>query len=59
MPPEPIVTGLFTWPADEPQLIGARCEDCGAKTFPAQGYCPRCAGTAMADVLRAPRLPMR
>jgi uncharacterized OB-fold protein len=47
----PIADNLFTWPAEEPQLIGSRCADCGAKTFPAQSYCPRCAATSMAEVL--------
>jgi uncharacterized OB-fold protein len=47
----PIAEGLFTWPADEPQLIGSRCDDCGACTFPAQSYCPRCASTSMSEVL--------
>ena len=47
----PIAERLFTWPTEEPQLIGSRCDDCGAKTFPAQGYCPRCATTAMPEVL--------
>ena len=47
----PIAEGLFTWPAAEPQLIGARCDDCGARTFPAQPYCPRCASTSMSEVL--------
>jgi len=47
----PIADGLFTWPSEEPQLIGSRCEECGAKTFPAQGHCPRCTSTAMAEVL--------
>jgi uncharacterized OB-fold protein len=47
----PIAEGLFTWPTAEPQLIGARCDDCGARTFPAQSYCPRCASTSMAEVL--------
>jgi uncharacterized protein len=47
----PIAEKLFTWPAESPQLIGSRCDDCGAKTFPAQAYCPRCASTSMADVL--------
>jgi uncharacterized protein len=41
---------VFTWPADEPQLIGSRCEQCGAATFPAQSRCPRCPGT-MAEIL--------
>jgi uncharacterized OB-fold protein len=47
----PIAEGLFTWPAAEPQLIGSRCDDCGARTFPAQPYCPRCASTSMSEVL--------
>jgi uncharacterized protein len=47
----PIAEGLFTWPAAEPQLIGSRCDDCGAHTFPAQPYCPRCASTSMSEVL--------
>jgi uncharacterized protein len=44
--PEQIVVaeGVFTWPAEEPQLIGARCADCGVVTFPAQASCPRCTG---------------
>lgn len=33
---------VFTWPADEPQLIGGRCTDCAAITFPQQGSCARC-----------------
>jgi uncharacterized protein len=41
---------VFTWPADEPQLIGSRCERCGAATFPVQAHCPRCPGT-MAEIL--------
>jgi uncharacterized OB-fold protein len=47
----PIAEGLFTWPAAEPQLIGARCDDCGAHTFPAQSDCPRCASTSMLEVM--------
>lgn len=33
---------VFTWPADEPQLIGGRCTSCGAVTFPAPPSCARC-----------------
>lgn len=33
---------VFTWPADEPQLIGGRCAGCGAVTFPAYPSCARC-----------------
>jgi uncharacterized OB-fold protein len=47
----PIADGLFTWPPAEAQLIGSRCDDCGAGTFPAQSYCPRCASTSMSEVL--------
>ena len=41
----PVGEGLFTWPDDEPSLIGSRCEDCGAVTFPRQDSCPRCTST--------------
>ena len=33
---------VFTWPSDEPQLIGGRCTSCRAVTFPQQGSCARC-----------------
>jgi uncharacterized protein len=39
---------VFTWPADEPQLIGSRCGACGAMTFPTKPSCPRCGRTEMA-----------
>lgn len=47
----PVAEGLFTWPADEPALIGSRCADCAVTTFPRQDGCPKCAGSGMADVL--------
>ena len=43
----PVAAGLFTWPSDEPSLIGSRCRTCGTTTFPAQGSCPRCCGEDM------------
>lgn len=43
----PVAEGLFTWPSDEPQLVGSRCVACGIVTFPAQASCPRCASTEM------------
>jgi uncharacterized OB-fold protein len=43
----PVAEGVFTWPADEPELIGARCGECAMVTFPTQDSCPRCASTAM------------
>ena len=34
---------ISTWPDDEPQLIGSRCGDCGATTFPTQSAAPAAA----------------
>jgi uncharacterized protein len=43
----PVADGLFTWPSDEPRLIGATCRDCGTTTFPSQASCPRGCGEDM------------
>jgi uncharacterized OB-fold protein len=51
----PVADGVFTWPSDDPQLIGSKCGACGIVTFPAQGSCPRCASTEMAEHLLARR----
>ena len=51
----PVADGVFTFPADEPQLIGSRCRECAIVTFPAQDSCPRCASTEMARHLLARR----
>ena len=51
----PVATGIFTFPSDDPQLIGSRCTACGIVTFPAQASCPRCASTEMAEHLLARR----
>jgi uncharacterized OB-fold protein len=51
----PVAEGVFTWPSDEPQLIGSRCNACGIVTFPAQDSCPRCAGIDMVEHLLARR----
>lgn len=45
----PVAEGIFTWPSDEPELIGSRCAACGIVTFPAQVSCPRCPSTEMAE----------
>jgi uncharacterized OB-fold protein len=42
---------VFTWPSDEPQLIGSRCDECGTVTFPVQSRCPRCSSSNMSDLL--------
>jgi uncharacterized OB-fold protein len=41
---------LFTDTAEGVALLGSRCDDCGAHTFPVQGGCPRCTGSAMRRV---------
>jgi len=51
----PFAEGLFTWPSDEPRLIGSRCPKCGATTFPVQTFCPGCPSDAMEEVLLEPR----
>lgn len=38
----PVAEGLFSWPSDDPQLIGSKCPACGEVTFPAQTGCPAC-----------------
>lgn len=40
----PIAEGLFTWPADNPALLGSRCNNCGIATFPAAQSCMACSG---------------
>lgn len=51
----PVAEGVFTWPSDDPQLIGSRCTACGIVTFPTQDSCPRCASADMAEHLLARR----
>ncbi|WEV35889.1 OB-fold domain-containing protein [Mycolicibacterium fortuitum] len=46
---------ISTWPDAEPQLIGSRCTDCAATTFPAQPRCPKCSDGNTEQV----RLPRR
>ena len=41
----PIAEGLFTWPSNDPRLLGSKCSNCGVVTFPAQSSCAACAGT--------------
>jgi uncharacterized OB-fold protein len=38
----PIADGLFTWPDDDPALIGGQCGQCATFTFPLRPGCPRC-----------------
>ena len=48
------IADLFTWPSEEPRLLGSRCDECGAVTFPEQSRCPRCSAATM-DPLELPR----
>jgi uncharacterized OB-fold protein len=47
----PVAEGLFTWPSDEPQLIGAQCASCRLVGFPAGPACQRCGGTEATERL--------
>jgi uncharacterized OB-fold protein len=51
----PIADGVFTWPSEQPRLLGARCDDCGTHTFPTQPGCPRCGSESMRTVELADR----
>ena len=42
----PLAEGIFTWPSDDPRLLGSRCANCGNHVFPVQEGCPKC----MSDV---------
>src|SRR5687768_9207789 len=42
---------ISTWPDERPQLIGSRCGQCAATTFPAQAHCPKCSAADMAEEL--------
>ena len=46
-----LAPGISTWPDAAPQLIGSRCIDCAATTFPAQARCPRCSSANTAETL--------
>ena len=46
-----VADGLFTWPSDEPRLIGSRCRTCGTATFPKQASCPKCTGRHVEETL--------
>jgi len=46
----PVQEGVFTWPSDEPHLIGSRCRNCGNHVFPVQDGCPKCTGADMEQV---------
>lgn len=47
----PITDGIFQWPADNPQLLGSECPECGQVTFPQSTVCgnPDCGHTRSVD----------
>lgn len=45
------IAEVFTWPSEDPALIGAECTSCAAVTFPTQERCPRCGATPMRERL--------
>ena len=47
----PFAPDVFTWPSDEPQLIGGRCDRCAAIVFPQPPSCARCGATEVAEHL--------
>jgi uncharacterized protein len=46
----PLAEGLFTWPSDNPALLGGRCGGCGHVAFPFRDRCLACEGTDVARV---------
>lgn len=42
---------VFTWPDEDPQLIGGRCADCASITFPRPVSCARCGSVAVEEHL--------
>lgn len=50
----PISEGLFTWPSQEPRLIGAACAGCGTTVFPRRAACPKCGAEDMRERLLSP-----
>jgi len=53
--PIPIAEGLFSWPSDDPKLLGSQCRDCGIVTFPQQPSCPSCCGETTETIELAQR----
>lgn len=46
----PIAEGLFTWPSNDPRLLGSQCQACGVVTFPVQSGCPACGSTNVESI---------
>jgi uncharacterized protein len=48
---EMLAADVCTWPEQNAQLIGSRCDECAATTWPRQPDCPRCSKPTMSDRL--------
>ena len=46
---KPLHPGLFTWPDQNPSLLGSLCLDCGEHAFPSQRSCRACSGQNTRD----------
>jgi uncharacterized protein len=42
---------VSNWPAEDAQLVGSKCGDCAAVTWPKQSRCSRCSSANTAEVL--------
>ena len=53
----PVLEGYFTWPSDEPRLIGSRCKSCGDHFFPKTFMChnPNCKNKEVEEALFSQR----
>jgi uncharacterized OB-fold protein len=51
VPTKAIDDSIWTWPAEEPQLVGSECQACHARTFPKQQHCPACSVGEMTELL--------
>lgn len=45
-----MLADVTTWPSEPAQLLGSRCDDCGAATFPVEERCPRCGRRSMSEL---------
>jgi uncharacterized OB-fold protein len=49
----PVAEGLFTWPAEQPQLIGSYFPESGVTVFPPTDVCPKTSSRVAEQVLLA------
>ena len=52
---KPVADGVFTWPSEQPRLIGSECPACGLIGFPAAAHCLRCGDAGQRERLLADR----